>query len=293
MRLVLGVWRHWLEGSAQPFLVWMDHKNLEYIRSAKRLSSRQASWALFFGRFNFTLSWDSSKNVKPNTLSHQFGAPEGELTAATIHTVPYALRPEVLQRGHESRLVCHPGIRRTLFAICQRFWRPTLAADVREFVLACHTCAQCKPVDHPPDGLLHPLPVPSCPWSHITLDFVSGLPPSKGNTVVLMVVDRFSKAVHFIPLPKLPSARETTQLMVDHAFRLHGLPVDVVSDRGPQFASRFWKEFCRQIRASASLFSGFHPQTKGQCERANQDLERMLHYLTSNNHVHGANSSLG
>ncbi len=62
--------------------------------------------------------------------------------------------------------------------------------------------------------------------------------------------------------------------MVDHVFRLHGLP---------QFASRFWKEFCRQIGASASLSSGFHPQTNGQCERANQDLERMLRCLTSNN----------
>ncbi len=319
VRLALGEWRHWLEGSAQPFLVWTDHKNLEYIRSAKRLSSRQARWALFFGRFNFTLSYrPGSKNVKPDALSRLFGAPEGELTAETIlpegmvvgalswgierrveeagrgvHVpegcpagrllVPEALRPEVLQWGHESRLVCHPGIRRTLFAIRQRFWWPTLAADVRQFVLACPTCAQCKPVNRPPDGLLHPLPIPSRPWSHIALDFVSGLPPSKGNTVILTVVDRFSKAVHFIPLPKLPSARETAQLMVDHVFRLHGLPVDVVSDRGPQFASRFWKEFCRQIGASASLSSGFHPQTNGQCERANQDLERMLRCLTSNN----------
>ncbi len=273
----------------------------------------------FFGRFNFTLSYrPGSKNVKPDALSRLFGAPEGELTAETIlpegmvvgalswgierrveeagrgvHVpegcpagrllVPEALRPEVLQWGHESRLVCHPGIRRTLFAIRQRFWCPTLASDVRQFVLACPTCAQCKPVNRPPDGLLHPLPIPSRPWSHIALDFVSGLPPSKGNTVILTVVDRFSKAVHFIPLPKLPSARETAQLMVDHVFRLHGLPVDVVSDRGPQFASRFWKEFCRQIGASASLSSGFHPQTNGQCERANQDLERMLRCLTSNN----------
>ncbi len=205
------------------------------------------------------------------------GCPAGRLL------VPEVLRPEVLQWGHESRLVCHPGIRRTLFAIRQRFWWPTLAADVRQFVLACPTCAQCKPVNRPPGGLLHPLPVPSRPWSHITLDFVSGLPPSKGNTVILTVVDHFSKAVHFIPLPKLPSAPETAQLMVDHVFRLHGLPVDVVSDRGPQFASRFWKEFCRQIGASASLSSGFHPQTNGQCERANQDLERMLRCLTSNN----------
>ncbi len=319
VRLALGEWHHWLEGSAQPFLVWTDHKNLEYIRSAKRLSSRQARWALFFGRFNFTLSYrPGSKNVKPDALSRLFGAPEGELTAETIlpegmvvgalswgierrveeagrgvHVpeecpagrllVPEALRPEVLQWGHESRLVCHPGIRRTLFAIRQRFWWPTLAADVRQFVLACPTCAQCKPVNRPPDGLFHPLPVPSRPWSHIALDFVSGLPPSKGNTVILTVVDRFSKVVHFIPLPKLPSARETAQLMVDHVFRLHGLPVDVVSDRGPQFASRFWKEFCRQIGASASLSSGFHPQTNGQCERANQDLERMLRCLTSNN----------
>ncbi len=319
VRLALGEWRHWLEGSAQPFLVWTDHKNLEYIHSAKRLSSRQARWALFFGRFNFTLSYQpGSKNVKPDALSRLFGAPEGELTAETIlpegmvvgalswgierrveeagrgvHVpdgcpagrllVPEALRPEVLQWGHESRLVCHPEIRRTLFAIRQRFWWPTLAADVRQFVLACPTCAQCKPVNRSPDGLLHPLPIPSRPWSHIALDFVSGLPPSKGNTVILTVVDRFSKAVHFIPLPKLPSARETAQLMVDHVFRLHGLPVDVVSDRGPQFASRFWKEFCRQIGASASLSSGFHPQTNGQCERANQDLERMLRCLTSNN----------
>ncbi len=135
------------------------------------------------------------------------GCPAGRLL------VPEALRPEVLQWGHESRLVCHPGIRRTLFAIRQRFWWPTLAADVRQFVLACPTCAQCKPVNRPPDGLLHPLPVPSRPWSHIPLDFVSGLPPSKGNTVILTVVDRFSKVVHFIPLPKLPSARETAQLI--------------------------------------------------------------------------------
>ncbi|KAL0170806.1 hypothetical protein M9458_035402, partial [Cirrhinus mrigala] len=89
----------------------------------------------------------------------------------------------------------------------------------------------------PPAGLLRPLPIPTRPWSHIALDFVTGLPSSRGNTVILTVVDRFSKAVHFIPLPKLPSARETAQLMTDHVFRLHGLPTDVVSDRRPQFTS--------------------------------------------------------
>ncbi len=113
------------------------------------------------------------------------------------------------------------------------------------------------------------------------MDFVTGLPPSSGNTVVLTVVDRFSKAVHFIPLPKLPSARETAVIVLDHVFRIHGLPVDVVSDRGPQFSSRFWTEFCRLLGATASLSSGYHPQTNGQSERANQDLERVLRCVAS------------
>ncbi len=173
MRLALGEWRHWLEGSAQPFLVWTDHKNLEYIRSAKRMSSRQAHWALFFGRFNCTLSYRPGlKNVKPNALSRQFEGPEGELTAKAIlpegvvvgalswgiewrveeagrgvHVlggcpasrlpVPAALLPEFFQWVHESRLV-HPGIWRTLFANRQRWW-PKLATDL------------CWPAPHAPN----------------------------------------------------------------------------------------------------------------------------------------------
>ncbi len=113
------------------------------------------------------------------------------------------------------------------------------------------------------------------------MDFVTGLPPSGGMTVVLTMVDRFSKAAHFIPLPKLPSARETATVVLDHVFRIHGLPGNVVSDRGPQFVSKFWTEFCRQLGATASLSSGYHPQTNGQAERANQDLERVLRCVAS------------
>ncbi|XDV37137.1 hypothetical protein PO909_006790 [Leuciscus waleckii] len=104
-----------------------------------------------------------------------------------------------------------------------------------------------------------------------------------GHTVVLTVVDRFSKAAHSIPLPKLPSAKETALTVVDHVFRLHGLPIDVVSDRGPQFVSKFWREFCKLLGATVSLSSGFHPQSNGQTERANQDLERVLRCLVPKN----------
>eukprot|EP00064_Thunnus_orientalis_P017628 superscaffoldBa00003800_g17712 len=132
-------------------------------------------------------------------------------------------------------------------------------------------------------GLLQPLPVPHRPWSHISMDFVTGLPSSEGHTVILTNVGRFSKMSHFMPLPKLPSAKRTAQLVLLHIFCLHGLPVDVVSDRGPQFASVFWREICSLLGATASLSSGFHPQTNGQTERMNQELETALRCMASQN----------
>ncbi len=149
--------------------------------------------------------------------------------------------------------------------------------------MACSVCARGKTSNRPPEGLLQPLSVPSRPWSHIALDFVTALPPTLGNTVVLTVVDRFSKAAYYIPLPKLPSAKETAATVVNHVFLIHGLPADVVSDRGPQFVSKFWREFCRLLGATVSLSSGFDPQTNGQTERANQDLERVLRCLVTQN----------
>ncbi|KAJ8406907.1 hypothetical protein AAFF_G00291830 [Aldrovandia affinis] len=165
----------------------------------------------------------------------------------------------------------------------RRFWWRGMERDVREFVAACNICARNKVSQLALSGLLRPLPVPHRPWSHIALDFVTGLPSSNGHTVILVIVDRFSKAAHFIALPKLPSALETAHLMMDHVFRLHGLPQDVVSDRGPQFASRFWRAFCSLLGASVSLSSGFHPQTNGQTERTNQTMENTLRCLASAN----------
>ena len=78
-------------------------------------------------------------------------------------------------------------------------------ADVRALIAVCATCARSKTSTRPRYGLLRPLPIPSRPGSHIALDFVTGLPMSEGNTTILTVIDRFSKAAHFVALPKLPS----------------------------------------------------------------------------------------
>ena len=62
------------------------------------------------------------------------------------------------------------------------------------------------------------------------MDFITGLPPSSGNTTILTVVERLSKMAQFVPLPKLPLAKETAQRLLTHVVRLHGIPVDVVHD---------------------------------------------------------------
>ncbi len=168
-----------------------------------------------------------------------------------------------------------------------------MARDIQDFVLACSVCASCKTSNCPPEGLLQPLSVPLRPWSHIALDFISTLSPSQGNTVVLTAVDRFSKAAHFIPLPKLPSARETAVAVIDHVFRIHGLPTDVVSDRGPRFISKFCREFCWLLGATVRLSSGFHPQSNGQTDRARQILNRCYDVWFLRTHPLGVNNSLG
>lgn len=196
--------------------------------------------------------------------------------------VPVSARSQVLKWGHTSCFACHPGVSRSLL-LRRHFWWPSIARDTRKYVRACTICAQGKTTHRPPAGLLHPLPVPGQPWSHIALDFVMGLPLSEGNDTILTIVSRFSKAVHFVALVKLPSAAETADLLVNHVFWVHGVPLDIVSDRGPQFTSQVWKEFCRALGATVSLSAGHHPQSNSQAERANQDLETTLRCICAHN----------
>ncbi len=129
--------------------------------------------------------------------------------------VPNSVRSQVLHWGHSSKLTCHPSFHCTLQFLQKHFWCPSMMRDTKEFFLACTVCAHGKALHCPPAGLLCPLPIPSLPWSHIAVNFVTGLSSSNGNTVILTTVNRFSsKSVHIVPLPQLPSAVETADLLV-------------------------------------------------------------------------------
>jgi transposase InsO family protein len=152
---------------------------------------------------------------------------------------------------------------------------------LREYVKSYDTCARSKAPKHCPFGLLQSLSIPSRPWGSIAMDFITDLLTIRAKNSILVVVDRLTKMAHFTPCSKSITAEETAKLILDEIVRLHGLPEEIVSDRSPQFASKFWRHLFELLRVDIRLSSVFHPETDGQTERTNQTLEQYLHYTVN------------
>jgi transposase InsO family protein len=108
------------------------------------------------------------------------------------------------------------------------------------------------------------------------MDFITDLPTVRTKNSILVMVDQLTKMAHFTPCSKSITAKETAQLILDGIVRLHGLLEEIVSNRGPQFASKFWHRLFELLRVDIRLSSAFHPETDGQTERTNQTLEQYL-----------------
>lgn len=137
-------------------------------------------------------------------------------------------------------------------------------------------CARNKPLRTKPFGPLQPLPVPERPWSSLSMDFIEKLPASDNFDSILVVVCRFTKMAVFIPTVVTSTSRDLATLFLKHIFSKHGLPDDIVSDRGSKFVSKFWKALCSRLSINRKLSTAYHPETDGQTERVNQTLEQYI-----------------
>ena len=190
--------------------------------------------------------------------------------------IPETVRVEILNRYHDKPAAGHLGIKRTEELITRNFWWPKLHEDVQSYVKSCELCARSKISRHKQYDYLRPLTVPDRPWRSIEIDFLCGLPRSRGYSVLMVIVDRFSKMIHLIPFRYVPNAQQTAKAFLDTVFRLHGLPTDIYTDRGAQFTSRLWRHLMYKLRIKTRIATTDHHETIGQVERNNSFIEQYL-----------------
>uniref|UniRef100_A0AAV1TI84 Integrase catalytic domain-containing protein n=1 Tax=Peronospora matthiolae TaxID=2874970 RepID=A0AAV1TI84_9STRA len=186
------------------------------------------------------------------------------------------LRLRIMFEYHDAPIGGYRGREKAYVTVSRDFYWPRQYQFVRKYVRACEVCQRVKssPSLRAP---LHPLPVPAECWESISMDFVFGLPKdARGNTGILVFVDRFSKMVHLVAVPETITASGCACVFIDTIFRLHGLPRELVSDRDPRFTADFWRSVFKSLGTRLKMSTSDHPESDGQTERANRVLEEIL-----------------
>jgi len=182
----------------------------------------------------------------------------------------------ILEGYHDRKTAGHLGQEKTLELVGREFTWPGIRAFVNRYIQTCDTCARNKTSRHRRHGQLRPLPIPPSPWQSVSMDFIVELPPSQGYDAIYVCVDRFTKMAHFIPTNSDVTAEQTADLYLRGVFKNHGLPIDIVSDRGTQFVSKFSRRLLELLDIKGNRSTAYHPESDGQTERVNQTLEQYL-----------------
>ncbi|CAA7021374.1 unnamed protein product [Microthlaspi erraticum] len=338
-------WKHYL--FHKEFVLYTDHDALKHLDSQAKVSARHASWIAFSQQFTFAIRHKSGKlNKVADALSRrhclvttmhnsisgfatfaelyssdpffasvlhdvregmpmEFSIQDGFLFKGLRLCIPdCSLRLKIIEELHKEG---HVGRDRSLQLVSSSYFWPSLRRDVERFVARCRACQTTKG-QASNAGLYMPLPVPTQPWTDVSMDFILGLPRTqKEHDSIFVVVDRFSKMAHFVPCKRTTDALLVAQLFFREIYRLHGLPTSIVSDRDTRFLSHFWRSVWKLLNTSLDMSTAYHPQSDCQTEVTNCSLGNMLRSLVGEHikawdsklpqaefaHNHATNRSLG
>jgi hypothetical protein len=191
------------------------------------------------------------------------------------------LRAEVIRQHHDTAIAGHPGTERTVEAIQRNFWWPRMHTEIASYIQACQECQRMKIDRTARHAPLIPHDVPPHPWHTISIDMIGPLPASHGNDAILVIVDKLTKRLILEPITTKLTALGVAEIYKRRVFSQWGIFEKVISDRGSTFISEFMTELYKLLKIEKNPSTAYHPQTDGQTERMNQEIETYLRFFTN------------
>ena len=185
--------------------------------------------------------------------------------------VPRTFQRQVFETIHN---LAHPGRKATVKLVAKKFVWHGVKKQVNRWTKECITCQASKIQSHVRSQVLQ-IPVPAKRFSHIHIDLVGPLPTSEGFTHLLTIIDRTTRWPEAIPLAQT-STSDCARALIGHWIARFGVPMDMSSDRGPQFTSALWTEIAHQLGIQIHRTTAYHPQSNGLVERFHRTLKAAL-----------------
>ncbi|GJZ52788.1 putative reverse transcriptase domain-containing protein [Tanacetum coccineum] len=177
------------------------------------------------------------------------------------------LRTVIMHESHKSKYSIHPGSEKMYQDVKKLYWWPNMKADIATYVSKCLTCAKVKAEHQRQSGLLVQPEMPQWKWDNIMMDFVTKLPKSsQGYDTIWVIVDRLTKSAIFIPMRETDPLEKLARMYLKEVVTRHGIPVSIICDRDPRFASNFWRSLQKALGTSLDMSTTYHPQTEASGE---------------------------
>ena len=191
------------------------------------------------------------------------------------------IKEEILKENHDSVDVGHLEQHRMLELLKRTYWWLELKEDVKKYIQGYFKCQQNKVQHQRKARELHPLEIPKGLWQEISIDIIGPLPKLNGMDTIVVIVDRFMKMIRLKVMTTNILLEGIAKIYRNDIWKLHGIPRKILSDRGPQFTSKFMEEFTKVLETKRQLSTVYHPQTDGQTERINQEIGMFLRYYVN------------
>ncbi|GJR98912.1 reverse transcriptase domain-containing protein [Tanacetum coccineum] len=306
----LKIWRHYLYGT--KCTVFTDHKSLQHILDQKELNMRQRRWLELLSDYDCDIRYHPGKaNVVADALSRKEREPPLRVRALVMTISldlpkqilnaqtearkpeniknedvrgmlvenaknPEAIRTEkleprtdgtlclngrswlpcygdlrtvIMHESHKSKYSIHPGSDKMYQDMKKLYWWPNMKADIATYVSKYLTCAKLPKT-------------------------------SQGYDTIWVIVDRLTKSTIFTPMRETDPLDKLARIYLKEVVTRHGIPVSIICDRDPRFASNFWRSFQNALGTNLDMSTAYHPQTNEQSERTIQTLDDMLHACT-------------